>query len=80
MTGKVMERKLHIKRETIRQIILEVLGNRQVCMKFVPPPFLRTRSFAVIVNRCVRLTARWTSETYLVHLTSRLPTFFCSLN
>jgi hypothetical protein len=38
MTRKVMEHKLHIKRETIRQIILEGLGNRQMCMKFGPPP------------------------------------------
>jgi hypothetical protein len=74
MTRKVMEHKLHIKRETIRQIILEGSGNRQICMKS-PPPFSRTRSSAVTVNRCVQMTAWWTSDTYLVHLTSRLPTF-----
>ena len=72
-------RYLKTKRETIRQIILEGLGNRQGCMKFATPPprppFSRTRSCAVIVNRCVRMTAWWTSDTYLVHLTSRLPTF-----
>jgi hypothetical protein len=81
MTMNVMEYKLHIKRETIRQIVLEGWGKRQIRMKFAPPPplFSRTRSSAVIVNRCVRMTAWRTSDTNLVHLTSRLPTFFCSL-
>ena len=74
MTRKLMEHKLHIERETIRQIILEGLGRKQICMSLSPTES-RTRSSAVILNRCLQMTVWWTSDTYLVHLTSHQPTF-----
>lgn len=49
-----MEHKLHIKRETIRQIILQGLGNRQICKKFAPPPIL---TYEVICHDCEPLRA-----------------------